>query len=98
MLSFVVGLPPPIPQQLVIPEILQNNAQPDHHTFNISNGSDVMDIDDDLSVVTHHVVHVNHNSHDVDLESELREFLENGSNLGESDPSAANAIEQMLLN
>lgn len=97
-LIFAVGLPPPIPQQLVLPEILQSNAQPDQHTFNISNNSQVgMDIDDELSV-THHVVHVNHNNHDVDLESELREFLENGSNLGESDPSAANAIEQMLLN
>lgn len=57
-----------------------------------------MDIDDELSVTHDHVVHANHNNHDVDLESELREFLENGSNLGETDPSAANAIEQMLLN
>lgn len=55
-----------------------------------------MDIDEELS--NNHSVHVNHNNHDVDLESELREFLENGSNLGEADPSAANAIEQMLLN
>lgn len=95
---FTVGLPPPIPQQLVLPEILQVSSQPDQHTFNISNNSQVgMEIDDDLSG-SHHVVHVNHNSHDVDLESELREFLENGSNLGEADPSAANAIEQMLLN
>uniref|UniRef100_T1GWM6 Bromo domain-containing protein n=1 Tax=Megaselia scalaris TaxID=36166 RepID=T1GWM6_MEGSC len=92
-----VGLPPPIPPQLVIPEILQSNCQPDQHSFNISNNSQVgMDIDEELS--NNHSVHVNHNNHDVDLESELREFLENGSNLGEADPSAANAIEQMLLN
>lgn len=57
-----------------------------------------MDIDDEISGVAHHVVHINHSSHDVDLESELREFLENGSNLGESDPVDTNAIEQMLLN